>query len=458
MKKSIKQLLLFLAILLLVNIHKSNAQNLSEEEVFNKYIQTCKKIYDTAVADTAAYQRLAYLCDTFGNRLSGSESLTKAIDWVENQMQQDGLVNIKKEEVKVPNWKRGTADLQVLKPRHKHLSLLALGGSVPTSEKGITAEVFVVKNKAELFANKEKAKGKIVLFNSEFVSYGETVQYRWNGASWAAECNALAALVRSISPNDMGNPHTGVMGYDEKFEKLPTAAITGADADYLQRCQERGEKIEVFFRINPKFEEDALSYNVMGELRGTIEPEKIIALGGHIDSWDVGTGAQDDGAGIIATWEAVKLLKKMGLAPKHTLRAVCWVNEENGSRGGKQYAAKHKNEEHILLLESDSGIFKPSTIGVSGKDKDFKIMKSIEKLLKLTNPEFQVKKGGGGVDIQPMVEEGYTGCGYDTDDKGKYFWYHHSETDTVDKVDPKDLNESIAAIAIAIYVYSEIYY
>lgn len=448
-------------VLFAVTILQSNnllSKPQSQDEVYNKYLEIAQRIIKEANKDSLSYERLSILCDSFGHRLSGSEGLEKAIDWIYSEMKKDGFENVKKEEVFVPNWKRGTESLKMTSPKHKHLPMLSLGGSVATPENGITAEVFVVKNKAELFANKEKAKGKIVLFNFKFTNYGETVQYRFNGASWAAECGAVASIIRSVSPNDMNNPHTGVMGYIDSLPKIPHGAITSEDAELIERYVDRGVKVVLSMKISSKFEADALSHNVMGEIKGREFPNKVIALGGHIDSWDVGTGAQDDAGGCVATWEAVKLLKKLGLTPKHTIRAVSWTNEENGSKGGKEYAKVHKDEDHILLLESDSGIFQPQSIGVSGKEKDLEIMKSIEKLLKLTNPNFEVRKGGGGVDIGPMMELGYTGCGFDTDDMGKYFWYHHSETDTVDKINPKDLNDSIAAIAIAIYLYSELYY
>lgn len=449
--------LCLLNVVFLFNNNLIYAQKLNQDEVYSKYEKVAKQIISEANKDSMSYQRLSILCDSFGHRLSGSESLEKAIDWIYDEMKKDGFLNVKKEEVFVPNWKRGTESLLMTSPKHKHIQMLSLGGSVSTPTNGIKSEVFVVKNKEELFANKEKAKGKIVLFNFKFTNYGETVQYRFNGASWAAQCGAVASLIRSVSPNDMNNPHTGVMGYVDSVAKIPHGAITSEDSELIERYIQRGVKVELALKITSKFEDDALSHNIMGEIKGSEFPNKVIAIGGHIDSWDVGTGAQDDAGGVVATWEAVKLLKRLGLNPKHTIRAVGWTNEENGTKGGKEYAKVHKDEEHILLLESDSGIFKPLSIGVSGKEKDLELMKSLEKLLKLTNPKFEVKKGGGGVDIGPMMELGYTGCGFDTDDMGKYFWYHHSETDTVDKIDPKDLNDSVAAIAIAIYLYSELY-
>jgi len=435
----------------------SQTQKLNKDEVYSKYEQIAKKIIAEANKDSLSHQRLSILCDSFGHRLSGSESLENAIDWIYDEMKKDGFLNVKKEEVYVPNWKRGTESLMMTSPKHKHIKILSLGGSVATPENGIKSEVFVVNSKDELFANKDKAKGKIVLFNVKFTNYGATVQYRFNGATWASQCGAVASLIRSVSPNDMNNPHTGVMGYVDSVAKIPHGAITSEDAELIERYIKRGVKVELALKMTAKFEEDALSHNVMGEIKGREFPNKIIAVGGHIDSWDVGTGAQDDAGGVVATWEAVKLLKRLGLTPRHTIRAVGWTNEENGSKGGKEYANVHKDEEHILLLESDSGIFKPASIGVTGKDKDLELMQSIEKLLKLTNPEFEVKKGGGGVDIGPMMEIGYTGCGFDTDDMGTYFWYHHSETDTADKINPKDMNDCVAAIAIAIYFYSELY-
>lgn len=427
------------------------------DELFKKYNKDVKLIIQEANKDSSSWDRLAYMCDTYGPRISGSENLNNAIMWIYNQMRLDKLDNVQLDEVKVPNWKRGFESCDLVHPRNAKMKILALGGSVATPIEGITAEVAVFESKDDLFKNKEKAKGKIVLFNAKFTNYGETVQYRVNGATWAAQCGAIASLIRSVSPHGMSNPHTGVMYYsDSTVAKIPHGAITEEDADMLDRFYEDGLKPAVNLKLSGHFLPDAISYNCMGEILGSEKPEEIIAIGGHIDSWDVGTGAQDDASGCIATWEAVKLLKKLGLKPKRTIRAVMWVNEENGTAGGKDYAKRHKNEKHFGAFELDEGVFPPTHIKFTGDSALYKKVQKFEPLLKLVREEMKVDWGGGGVDISPLKEYGVPQMSLQTDDKGMYFWYHHSDTDTVDKVDKKDLNDCVAAIAVAMYLYANI--
>ena len=276
---TITKLFKYLFIIILTSFinYNSQAQKLTQDEVYNKYLDVANRIIKEANKDSASYTRLSILCDTFGHRLSGSESLEKAIDWIYSEMKKDGFTNVKKEEVFVPNWKRGTESLMMTEPKHKHISMLSLGGSVATPENGIKGEVYLVHSKEELFANKEKAKGKIVLFNVKFTNYGATVQYRFNGATWASECGAIASLIRSVSPNDMNNPHTGVMGYNDSIPKIPHGAITSEDAELIERYLDRGVKVTLAMKITAKFEADALSNNVMGEIKGREFPDKIIA-------------------------------------------------------------------------------------------------------------------------------------------------------------------------------------
>lgn len=224
----------------------------------------------------------------------------------------------------------------------------------------------------------------------------------------------------------------------------------------LDRMHGRGQDPVIKLYMEADTLPDALSYNLMGEIRGSELPDEIIAIGGHSDSWDAGTGAHDDGAGCIATWEAVKLLKELDLIPRRTVRAVWWVNEENGVRGGKQYAEDHGDEPHVLMFEFDSGVFPPQTIGYSGPDYMYDLVKSAEPLLKMINDSLYVRDRAWGVDIRYMVEKGIPSMNINTDDDGKYFYYHHSPKDTPDHVDPRDLNDCVAAIALAIYIYADL--
>lgn len=426
------------------------------QELMEKYKPIAEKIYGHVMKDSSAWERLAYICDSFGHRLSGSQALEDAIDWCMTEMQADGLDRVRKEKVMVPNWKRGEESIKLTYPYHHHMRMLGLGGSAATPRQGIQGEVFVVNSIEELAENSEKAQGKIVLFNMPWEGYGRTVQYRFYGAQWAARHGAIASLIRSVSPTGMDLPHTGMMSeYSDTLPVIPHAAITAEDADLLQRFQERGVTPRIAMKMESHFEEDALSHNLMGEWRGTDKANEILAIGGHIDSWDVGTGAQDDAGGCIATWQAVKVLKELNLRPRRTIRAVLWTNEENGQMGGKEYAEKHKDEPHFLMFESDSGIWEPETMGFTGPDSLFTYWKAMGPLLKTIFPDVMMTEGGGGVDISPMMQLGIPGSSINTDDKGTYFWYHHTDADTVDKVDPHDLNLCIATIALAMYVYAD---
>jgi len=428
----------------------------SQSETIEKYESTVKRIISHAVKDSSAWDRLAYLCDTFGPRLSGSKNLEKALVWIFDEMKRDGLVNVKREEVMVPHWVRGIEKCEMISPRIQDIPVMGVGGTIATPPEGITAEVMVVNSFEDLEARAAEAKGKIVLFDVPYVNYGVNVQYRFRGAFAAAKAGAVAGLIRSVSPIGFRNPHTGMMGaYPDTLPKIPHAAISLEDAAMLNRMYKRNQKPVVTLKLGAMTYDDIMSYNVMGEIRGTEKPEEIIAIGGHIDSWDAGTGAHDDAGGCVATWQAIKLLNDLGIKPKRTIRAVMWANEENGARGGKAYADAHKDEPHHLVFEFDSGVFPPQRIGYTGPDSIFNLVKQFEPLLKMVG-DIEVQKGGGGVDIRPMMELGISGMSINTKDEGKYFWYHHSPSDTPDKVDPEDLNRCVAAIAIAVYLYSEL--
>ncbi|MEC7736310.1 MAG: M20/M25/M40 family metallo-hydrolase, partial [Candidatus Neomarinimicrobiota bacterium] len=301
----------------------------------DRYTDASLSIISKALSDSTAYNRLAYLCDTFGPRLSGSKNLENAINWILKEMKKDGLVHVQGERVKVPAWIRGKESITLLKPFKKDLTMLGLGGSIATPRAGIVAEVMVVDDFKELEDRSKKAKGKIVLFNAPFVSYGQTVSYRYSGAGAAAKHGAVASLIRSIGPWSMNTPHTGGMGYEKDISKIPHAALTLEDAMMLGRLYDRGEKIILKLEMKAKRAADRWSRNVIGQINGTTHPDEIVVVGGHIDSWDVGQGAHDDGGGCIAAWEAVRLIKELGLKPKRTIRCVMWTNEENGGKGNQ---------------------------------------------------------------------------------------------------------------------------
>ncbi len=427
----------------LTDEHKTHAQQLIEK----------------AMGSDIAWNRLTYMADTFGPRFSGSENLENSIDWIVKKMKEDGFDNVWTQPVMVPHWVRGEESATLLSPRKKNLPMLSLGGSVATPEKGITAEVIVVKSFDELEKVKDQVAGKIVLYNAEFTSYGRTVQYRMNGAIEAAKHGAVASIIRSVGPYSMQTPHTGTMSYSDEVEKIPHAAITIEDAMLIQRLYDRGERIEINLKIDAKTLPDTESRNVIAEIRGTEHPEEIIVLGGHIDSWDVGQGVMDDGGGCIAAWEAVRLMNELGIKPKRTIRVVLWTNEENGLRGATEYHrwVKEKEgslEDHVLAMESDAGVFDPVGFGFSGSERAYEILSEIGTTLSSIESG-EVNKGGGGADIGPLMRDGVPGMGLVVDGS-RYFWYHHTASDTMDKLDKEDFNECVATMAVFAYAVADI--
>lgn len=420
-----------------------------------EFLMDSQNIINAAMNDSTAYERLAYLCDTFGPRLSGSSNLEKALDWIILEMRSDGLKMVRGERVQVPTWIRGNESLDLILPFKKSMAMLGLGGSIATPKGGIKAEVVVVNSFDELDEKQNDVRGKIVLFNAPFTTYGETVQYRYKGASSAARYGALASLIRSVGSWSMNTPHTGVMTYDRDQPKIPHAAITMEDAMMLGRLQERGEKIVLHLRMEARSVADRWSRNVIAELPGSEFPEEIVVLGGHIDSWDVGQGAHDDAGGCVAAWQAVKLIKELGLQPKRTLRVVLWTNEENGGRGNKNYRDEHFDElkDHILAIESDGGVFNPRGFGFTGSDESRDILTDISRLL-LPIDANAIFKGGRAADIAPLNDEGVPVMSLKVDGS-KYFWYHHTSADTFDKVDIMEFNRCVAAMAIMGYVVAD---
>ena len=326
----------------LLAVESASAQ--SRTPIADNYRATADKIIAAALADSSAWNRLAELTDKFGHRLSGSASLERAIDWILVEMKKDQLANVRGEPVMVPKWVRGEEWARLESPRAVPLNMIGLGRSIGTPAKGITADVLVVTSFDELTKRASEAKGKIVLFDVPFTGYGQTVRYRGRAAIEASKVGGVAALIRSVSSGTMQNPHTGAMGYDSTVAQIPAAALSVEDAAMLHRMSDRGEKVRVTLKMSAQTMPDAPSRNIVAEIVGSEKPNEIVVLGGHIDSWDVGVGAMDDGGGVVASWEAVKLIKRLGLKPKRTIRVVAWTNEENGSRGAEGYRDAHRNE------------------------------------------------------------------------------------------------------------------
>jgi len=388
------------------------------------------------------YGRLVELCDGAGNRLAGSPGQKRAEAIGGKWLEADGL-KVLRDPVKLPAWIRGEAELTMLSPRAESLPLLALGNSVGTPEGGVDAPVVVIRDFAEL---SPAVKGKIVLYNHPMVPgtpsidhYGDAVAYRAGGASKAAAFGAVAVLVRSVTTRSLSTPHTGVLGYDDAQSRVAAAAITPEDADRIARLAGAGE-VRLHLRITAHMEPDVDGLNVIGELRGSTWPDEIVVVGGHLDSWDVGQGAADDGAGIVESVEALRLVAKEG-QPKRTIRVVLFANEENGLRGGKGYFAAHGTEHHVAAVESDLGGGGPRGWGFTASPEQ---RAWLEPMLK--GAGMFVKEEGGGADISLLVNDGVLGIGLLPDDS-HYFDVHHTAADTVDKIEPAALADSTGAIA-----------
>jgi carboxypeptidase Q len=412
----------------------------------------------SALKDSAAYRRLALLVDGFGHRMTGSPSLERAIDWILEEMKRDGFENVRKEPVTVLNWVRGEESAELISPRRTTLHMLGLGRSIGTSVLGIRAPVLVVRSFADLRARAAEARGKIVLFNVPFdttsvpfTAYSRAVVYRAVGADSASAVGAVAMLVRSVTPMSLRSPHTGGMSpYDTtgRIRQIPGAAISVEDAEMLQRMQDRGERIVIRLTMAAKTLPPVRSHNVIAEIRGSERPDEIIVMGGHIDSWDVGQGAMDDGGGSVAAWEALRLIKQLGVRPKRTIRVVLWTAEEVGLLGALAYRDAHRAavDKHVLAMESDNGVFRPRAITFGGGEGGLATMTRIASLLGEAGVD-NARAGGPQADISPLFALGVPVATIDTD-PSRYFWYHHSDGDTIDKLDPVDLARNVAIFAV----------
>jgi carboxypeptidase Q len=430
------------------------------------YRPIAARILTESQASDFAWKRLAELTDTYGNRLSGSDTLEKAIDWATAEMKKDGLQNVHKESAMVPHWIRGRESLDLIEPVKQPMVLLGLGNSVGTPAGGIEAEVVVVKSYDDLTAHAKDVKGRIVLLNVPFTTYGETRPFRSDGPSKAAQLGAVAFLLRSVGPPGLRTPHTGATNYTTDAPKIPAAAIPTEDADRLQRLADRGVKTRVKLMMEAHFENDAQSYNVVGEIVGKDLPKEVLVMGGHIDSWDVGAGATDDGGGCVVTWEALRLIHKLDLHPRRTIRVVLFTNEENGTRGGNAYRDSHLADlpNHVLLLESDGGIFDPAGFGITFdpakkqpaavSDRAKQTVTAVASLLSSIGAD-HVTDGGEGTDIEPASTAGDVPM-LSHLDTGDYFLIHHTAADTIARITPQQVSKNAAAIAVMMYTLADL--
>ncbi|XP_017879452.1 carboxypeptidase Q-like [Ceratina calcarata] len=402
------------------------------------------------------WSELSDFVDKFGPRLSGSEALEDSIDYVLRKSLTYGLETVHGELVSVPHWVRGKESATLLKPRYKDLSILGLGSSVGTPPDGITAEAIVVDSFEELDKKKNEVPGKIVVYNEKYESYGKTVEYRTRGATVASKYGAVAALVRSVTPYSLYTPHTGMQDYGENVTKIPVASITVEDAELLKRMSRRGHILQINLKMEAQNLPDKISRNVVAEIRGTQNPQKVVVVSGHIDSWDVGQGAMDDGGGAFISWQALKLLKQLGLKPRRTIRMIMWTAEEVGIVGANNYIKAHKDEEKDLqfVMESDGGTFMPYGLEVSGNDQ---VKCILQRIMKLLSPlgEMKIRSLCEGPDIAEWIDNGVPGGSLWNQDE-KYFYYHHTNADTMLVEDPEALDKNTALFAAVAYVLADL--
>ncbi len=436
---------------------------LVRENVPPKWAQdAAEKIIAAADGKTRGWDRLAEMTDRYGHRLSGSKALEDSIGWTLDTMRADGQENVRKEEVMVPHWVRGEESLQMSSPVRRELTMLGLGMSVGTRGT-LTREVIVVEHLDEIAElDDAAAKGKIILINQVMPPYdpatgdshyGATVRSRTRGASEAAKKGADAVLVRSVTAHSLDTPHTGTLMYEEGVPKIPAAAVTVEAAELLSRAAERGP-VKVSLKMGAKLLPDARSGNAIAEIVGREKPEEIVVIGGHIDSWDVGDGSSDDGAGCMAAMEAALLIREAGLRPRRTIRVVLFTNEENGLRGGLAYFDAHGTEPHVGAIESDSGMGAPTGFSLAGEDADAFAALQVYQPLFSALGELSIIKGWGGADISPLTKNGVLSMSL-RPDASHYFDLHHSPADTIDKIDPAHLQGNAAAMALMAYILAE---
>jgi Zn-dependent M28 family amino/carboxypeptidase len=429
------------------------------------YDSLAKLIITKALVDNKAYETLYELTTKVGNRVSGSAQAAKAVEWSKSTMMRLGFDNVHLEPVMVPHWVRGSVEQATVLANGSRkaipLNIVALGGTIGTPKQGITAEVVEVKSFEELKALGDKAKEKIVFFNrpmdrslvSTFQAYGGAVNQRVRGAVEAARVGGVFALVRSMTTRLDDVPHTGAMNYADSIPKVPTGAVSTKGAELLSEIISKEKNVKITVNLSAQILPDVESANVVGELRGSEKPDEVIVLGGHLDSWDKGQGAHDDGSGCVQSIEALRLLKELGLKPKRTIRTVNFINEENGLRGGTAYASKDRgNEKPLAAIESDAGGFSPRGFGISDSTTYTKLAKWAPLLASIGADRFV--NGGGGADIGPLARKGAAVIGLNVDNQ-RYFDYHHSDSDTIDKVNERELALGAAAMAILAYVIAQ---
>jgi Zn-dependent M28 family amino/carboxypeptidase len=433
-----------------------------------QFVAEIKRVQQAALESDYAYRQLAHLSDNIGPRLSGSPQAQAAVEYVAAELRKLGL-EVQLEKVMVPHWVRGeeTAALTdypgMAQGTTQKIVLTALGGSTATSNEGLEAEVVVVNNFDELQAlGRDRVAGKIVLFNPKFdkqlaengfagPAYGQAVIYRGQGPSAAARLGAVAALVRSVGGAEYRLPHTGALRYADDAPKIPAGAVTAEDADLMAHLASEG-RVRMHLVLTPQTLPDAVSYNVIGDLKGGEHPEQIVIVSGHLDSWDLGRGAIDDGAGVVVAMQAAQLLKQLNLRPKRTLRVIAWMNEENGTMGARTYAKDFQSEmaNHFGAIETDLGAGHPLGLNAQGKPAILTLLQPLAVILQSQGAGVTRMVEETGTDVEPLGAAGVPTFA-PIQDSRTYFNYHHTAADTLDKVNPKELQENCAVVAALAY-------
>ncbi len=440
------------------------SQNETKEDVI-----MLKKIYDTSLLNGQSYAWLDYLSNQIGGRLSGSINAQKAVEWGEKELKQLGIDKVWLQPVMVPKWTRGVTEFAFIETEPgitTNVPICALGGSVPTPIGGIKVPIIEVKALEDLRKlGTSQIEGKIVFFNrpmqadliETFRAYGGCVDQRYSGAAEAAKFGAVGVIVRSMNLRQDDFPHTGSMSYGElpNGDKIPAAAISTNGANLLSSMLKLNPKIKFHMNMNCRTWKDVQSHNVIGQITGSEFPNEYMVVGGHLDSWDLGDGSHDDGAGVVQSMEVLRLFKEIGYKPKRSIRVVLFMNEENGLRGGKKYAkvSKDKKENHVFALESDAGGFTPRGFSFDCDDANFAQVKSWKPLFEPYLVHY-FAKGGSGADIGPLKKEGIVLAGLRPDSQ-RYFDYHHAKNDTFDAVNRRELELGAATMTSLVYLFDK---
>ena len=449
----------FIILVSLLTLNFINSQTIEENSVF------IDKIYDEALSNGKSYEWLDYLSNQIGGRLSGSINYERSVKWGKEELDLLEIDSVWLQPVMVPKWVRGAPEYAHIETRPGNnisVPIVALGGSISTPSIGISANVVEVKSFKELRdIGRDSVSGKIVFFNrpmdvtliNTFQAYGGSVNQRTQGAVEAAKLGAVGVIVRSMTTTLDNYPHTGSMYYEglSLSQRIPAAAISTNGAELLSSMLSLNPKIKFFFRQNSRNFPDVLNHTVIGEIKGSEKPDEIIVVGGHLDSWDLGDGSHDDGAGIVQSMEVLRIFKSLNYIPKRTIRVVLFANEENGLRGGNKYAevAKLKNEKHFFAIESDAGGFTPRGISFDTSDKEFKSLKKFEEYFNDYGVSFL--QGGSGADIGPLKDGNIILAGLRPDPQ-RYFDYHHAASDTFDKINKRELELGAATMASIVYL------